>query len=383
MITNNNFDFIKMPEKKYMLIKANEALNISNTENKQLIFVYSVPKVGSTTIISSLRIFALNKLDLIHIHDEEMLNVLCHVNGVSINEIILYNKYLGREVFVINIYRSPIERKISAFFEKVGSYHFNTSDQNVNTYNVDKVINRFNNIFGHLDVGDHFIDKYNIPLPEHFDWNKKYLLVKHNDITYISLRLKDSSSWGQILTELFSTPIKIVKDYESTNKPFKELYKSFKTKYKIPINYLDEINQCKYLNYYYSPIELNEYVQEWRNKSTETKIGYTLDQYKVYKEITMENTYYDNIQTDHYIDEGCKCKACFLKRTELAFKIMRGLPVSERITHAEAKIQLIQKRVARANKINEVIQKIPLNNNLVSGKNFKKEMFNILTGKRK
>ena len=134
--TNQNvFDFIKEPEKLQILIKVNELLHINNSRNKRLVFVYSAPKVGSTSIVSSLRIFGLEKIDIIHIHDEEMLEVLGHIKGITINELILFNKYLGSDVYVINIYRSPLERKISSFFEKIGSYHFNTTDQNVNKYN--------------------------------------------------------------------------------------------------------------------------------------------------------------------------------------------------------------------------------------------------------
>ena len=119
-----------------MLKQANEMLNINKHNYNKLVFVYSAPKVGSTSIVSSLRLFCIKHMDIIHIHDEEMLQVLSHIKGITINELIIFNKYLGKDVYVVNIYRSPIERKISAFFEKVGSYHFNTSDQNINNYNI-------------------------------------------------------------------------------------------------------------------------------------------------------------------------------------------------------------------------------------------------------
>ena len=161
---NNIFDFIKDPEKLKLLISVNEKMNINKSQHNRLIFIYSAPKVGSTSIVSSLRIFGLDKIDIIHIHDEEMLQVLSRVNGITIKEIILFNKYLGKDIYVINIYRSPIERKISAFFEKIGSYHFNNVEEKVNNYNITKVINRFNNIFPYLAEGDHFVDRYNIKI---------------------------------------------------------------------------------------------------------------------------------------------------------------------------------------------------------------------------
>ena len=144
--TTTIFGFISNPEKQRLLLEINEKLNINKFPSNKLVFVYSAPKVGSTSIVSSLRIFGTDKISVIHIHDEEMLRILGSVTGVNVNEIILYNKHIGRDVYVIDVYRSPIERKISDYFEKIGSYHFNNRDEIVNTYNVNKVINRFNNI---------------------------------------------------------------------------------------------------------------------------------------------------------------------------------------------------------------------------------------------
>ena len=377
--SKNIFQFINEPYKLNLLNKANELLHINTSRHNRILFVYSPPKVGSTSIVSSLRIFGLEKIDTIHIHDEEMLQVLGHIKGITINEIILFNKYLKKDVYVINIYRSPIERKISSFFEKIGSYHFNTSDQIVNNYNIDKIINRFNNIFPYIQTSDHFIDKYNITIPPYFDYNLKYLLVKQNDITYISLRLKDSKQWGNILTNIFGFDIRIVTDYKSSNKEIKELYNLFKQKYKIPINFLDEIKNCKYLNFYYSPNELNEYYNEWYSKSTYITNSYTPEQYKIYNDITIENTNRDIIQLYHYIDEGCRCKACFIKRLDVSSKIKKNIYVNEKIIHTEAKTELIQKRVECANKINQTIRNKP---RTFRGRDFRQEMHNILQYKR-
>ena len=57
----NIFDFIKNPEKLKSLINTNEILKINTSKHNRLVFVYSCPKVGSTSIVSSLRIFGLEK----------------------------------------------------------------------------------------------------------------------------------------------------------------------------------------------------------------------------------------------------------------------------------------------------------------------------------
>lgn len=370
------FQFVKNSEKLQKLINANEVLKINKHNHKKIIFVYSAPKVGSTAIVSSLRIFGIKKLDIIHIHDEKMLEVLANIKDISINEIILFNKYLGKDIYVINVYRSPIEKKISAFFEKIGCYHFNVDDVEVNKYDITKVMNRFNNIFYWIGNGDHFIDKYNIKIPDKFDYINKYLLVLDNGIKYITLRLKDSNEWGRIMSDILGFNIQLIKDYEGSNKQIKDLYNKFKLNYKIPINLLNDIMNDKYLNYYYSEDEVKSYRFEWLVKSSEQRQSYSFEEYKLYENICMENCHFDKIQLNHYFDEGCTCKACSIKRYETICKILKGIEVREKIEHREAKNEWIQKRVMRANNINNYIKRLPLN---VVGKDFKNDMKSIVS----
>jgi hypothetical protein len=378
----NPFNFINDQVKMKLLSQVNDMLHINKFPTNKLIFVYSGPKVGSTSIVSSLRLFGTDKFSVIHIHDEEMLKVLGHINGITVNEIILYNKHLKKDVYVIDVYRSPIERKISTYFEKIGAYHFNNIDENVNKYNIHKVISRFNKLLPHLAIGDHFIDKYDIKIPDHFDYNNKYLLVQENGINYIKLRLKDVSFWGPILTNIFGTRICIVKDYESANKPIKDLYLLFKSVYRIPKNLLDDIMQCKYFKYFYSEIEQLEYYIQWLNVTTTNFVSYTTEQYKMYEELSIENAHIDYIQLNHYMDEGCGCKACDIKRAAIANKVMRGIPLSntDQIKHEEAKTQLITKRVNQVNRINNAIRNMPPPQTK-RGKNFKQDMSNIVKGR--
>ena len=103
----------------------NQNLNISNN----YIFIYTPPKVGSTTLVTSLRVSLGKSFNIIHIHDEVMLSVLTGINNVNINDIINYLANNGKNVYVIDVYRTPIERKISEFFEKLSSYHFNNTEE--------------------------------------------------------------------------------------------------------------------------------------------------------------------------------------------------------------------------------------------------------------
>jgi hypothetical protein len=352
------YNFINNTEKLELLKNANNILNITKSSLNKIIFIYSHPKVGSTSLVTSIRMFASHIYNVIHIHDEEMLKKLSNITNVTINEIILYNKHIGKDVFVIDVYRSPIERKISTFFEKIDTYHFNNSCKSINNYNLDKIINRFNKIYPFIGNGDHFIDTYNIDIPSTFDISNKYILLEQNGINYIKLRLKDSDLWSDILTNILKINVKIVKDYETSKKTINETYVRFKEKYKIPINYLEELDNCSYFNYYYSEKEKEEYFSKWSNKVDVYYKPFTPSEYKIYEYTSNENKYMEDIQIHHYLDEGCICKACYIKRIHMANKIINGDLIIEPIIHDIAKSELINKRIDYFNKVKNKITKI-------------------------
>lgn len=331
-------------EQKLSLLKdANHKLNICDDlveeKNRNIIFIYCPPKVGSTSLISSIRISAFNKFKVFHIHDENMLNVLCGIQDVTINEIIRYNKSIGKNVYVIDIYRNPIEHKISAFFEKIGSYHFNNTESNLNQYNVGKLIQRFNRLFPYLATSDYYREVYNISYPEQFNFGKKYLNQNIDGVKYIKLRLYDSNEWPRILREILGANIAIVNDYETENKPIKDIYKRFKEQYRIPSNFLDSVRACKNMNYYLSPQEIQQYIHSWQTKQAGAFNPFTENEYKIYNEISRENQYINDIQRSHYMDVGCSCTGCSRKRNIILGKAIRGENISESIDHNNANVE--------------------------------------------
>ena len=329
-----------------MLKEANQMLNIcddlSVEKNKNLVIVYCPPKVGSTTVVSSIRMSAYNKFTVLHIHNELMLKVLCKIDNVTVKEIVVYNKSLGKNVYVIDIYRSPIEQKISKYFEKLATYHFNNSPYVINNYNVNKIITRFNNLFPHLINEDHYKNAYKIPLPATFDFHNNYLLQTIDGIKYIKIRLKDSPRWGQILTNILGTQILIINDYETDNKPIKDMFKKFKDSYKIPKNFLKTIEEDPFLEYYYSFEERNEYLNMWRSKQAPNFQPFSHTEYEFYEKITNENQYMFEVQRTHYLDEGCTCKACEVKRNNIMTRIQQGEKVTDKIVHEQAKIEYLK-----------------------------------------
>jgi hypothetical protein len=355
-------------KEKVLLKECNKKLYLNNEALKNIVFIYCPPKVGSTTLVSSIRLSATPKFKVIHIHDEIMLHVLTGISGISINKIIEYNKSLGRNIWVIDVYRTPIERKMSEFFDKLSSFHFNNSEANLLGYDIRRLITRFNNIFEHLANGDHYKEKYNISTPSNYPFQQKYLTQKQNEITYVKLRLCDSMYWETILSDILKTKITIVNDYETDKSTLAELYKRFKKEYKVPVNYLEKISQCPYINYYYSEEEKEKYLTKWRESSTDVYLGYNENEYKVYLNICIENQWKKNIQTNHYLDEGCFCKSCSKKRQNMIINIRNGKPPSTKIIHVEEKKNInmkLNKKIPNVMRNSNLHQRIK--NNLMSG----------------
>ena len=51
--------------------------------------------------------------------------------------------------------------------------------------------------------------------------------------------------------------------------------------------------------------------------------------------LCLENQYINDIQIEHYIDNGCFCKYCSLKRRDIYFKSKKGETNFEKIIHTD------------------------------------------------
>jgi hypothetical protein len=333
-------------------------MNINESDQrKTIIFIYCPPKVGSTTLVTSFRLSSINSY-IFHIHDETMLNVICGVKDVTINEIIQYNKYLGRNVYVIDVYRSPIEHKISQFFENISNFHFNNTNENVNQYDVGRIIYRFNKLFPHLSIKDYYREVYNIPIVETFEHDKGYMIKETNGIVYIKLRVLDSEKWSNILKNIFGTEIFIIKDYETDKKEIGDIYRKFKNEYRLPAQYFEMIENDTNLSYYFSEIERTNYLNEWRNKLSYPFVTpYTRIEYVFYNELSCENQIYNAIQRNHYLDFGCVCVACSFKREKVLEKIKQGETKIEPINHVVATQEYALEINKKKKKLVEMISK--------------------------
>jgi hypothetical protein len=371
---------------------------LSSSVEIGVVFVYTPQKVGSTSLVTSLRLCANEYYYVCHIHDESKMGIpldLQQKYNITVRDLIEYNRDLGRAVYVIDIYRSPIERKMSFFFENLAWLHFNVDESKLKNYSIDRITTRFNSVFPYIANEDYYYAKYfegceEKPQPI-FDFEKKYLKTVMNGVTYIKLRLMDSEKyWPNILTELLGVEINICKDYETRGKEIGELYSKFASMYKIPLNHLSSIESSESERYYKNEEERMEYINNWKMRSTILCVMYDKLEYDLYESISKSNSQENKVRIGHYLDNGCSCDLCQNKRVLLRKSLLLGKKEyneSEKIFHCKVQKEENKKIVERINKINRSIaianigiaKKNKKNENIQIGSNIMKKIIHTTT----
>jgi hypothetical protein len=243
--------------------------NISKNKNNKLlmeklrnidVLIYCGGKCGGSTLKTT---FTHNNYITLHIHSNYCFQTtILQNNNTSIFDIINYNMNKKR-VYIIDSYRTPIERKISSFFQNI---HINLSDYE--NYTINELIDIFNERFFYDIENYHSIDEvfnhYSIPHFTEFDFDKKYNILHHNNITLIKIRFNEIGIWDKILSEIFQKKITIVPDNLTETKKINDIYNKFKNEYRIPDNYLDvDIHNDVNFKIYNNDNEQKKYLEKW------------------------------------------------------------------------------------------------------------------------
>ena len=227
------------------------------------IFVYCGGKCGSSTLENTLK---KNNYNILRLHSNQEFKLTYNCNR-NIFDILNENKK-NKKIFIIDSYRTPIERKISSFFHNII-----THVPNYNTLSIQQLIDIFNNKFLTKLETYHSINEvmnyYKVPLFNTFNFNDKYISFEKDNIKYIKIRFSDISEWNKILSKIFGKNIVIHPDNLTKNKDIYNLTNEFKKNYKIPKSYLEHIKtKDREFNVFLSDDEKKKYLNNWEKKST-------------------------------------------------------------------------------------------------------------------
>jgi hypothetical protein len=307
-----------------------------------VIFIYTPPKVGSTSLLSTLRVHLIETYDILHIHDEVMLQFFTGPSTVTINELIFYNAcYLKKNVYVMNVYRTEFERCMSEYFDKL-TFHFTIAPENIHKLPMELLKSRFKRILPNLLMKhDYYLSKYGIPksMQCEFDHDKKYIhqrllcsvkvngnnvenngepsdVVYSTNVNYVSLRLMDSGIWGEILGKIFNRNMHVMKDNDTSVKKIGELYNLFRAQY-VDYCVLDEMEQ-RFYGTLDDTLKNVKYLHE--NAMNMEKVmneGFSECECGVYVCLLSENELEVRLCVNDCSDVGCICVECMSKRVKM------------------------------------------------------------------
>ena len=198
------------------------------------IFIFCGGKCGGTTLANT---FSKNGFQTTHFHSLSCKGLF--ESNIELKDLleVLEKSSENKKIYIIDSYRTPIERKISSFFQNI-SLHL----PNYSNVPVQYIIHIFNtqclNELENYNSISIAMEQYEVPLFKTFDFGKRYNMVEKDNKIFIKVLFKDINKWNEILSEIFGKNIIIYSDNLTENKDVGELYALFKSQYRVPIAYL-------------------------------------------------------------------------------------------------------------------------------------------------
>jgi hypothetical protein len=231
--------------------------------NNVAVYICCGGKCGSSTLYNTFK----NYYDSIHVHD------FFYYDNSSLKNLIEKNKYIYNKIYIIDSYRTPIERKISSFFQNIDYILPDWEKMSIseiitfyNTYMFDVEVLNSEEYHPINDV----LQYYKLPPITEFNYDSRYIEICHENIHIIKLRFKDIKYWDCILTNIFNTPIELINENLSENKPYNTTYKKFMEEYRVPETYLyTQLIKDDQFKIYNTEKEQIEYYKFWSSRTME------------------------------------------------------------------------------------------------------------------
>lgn len=146
----------------------------------------------------------------------------------------------NKKIYIIDSYRTPIERKIASLFQHI---HENMPDYK--NKNIEELIDIFNTKYLNTIEEYHPINPtmryFGVEPFNTFDFKKKYVIKKKGNLIFIKLLFSNINNWEENLSEIFNKKIIIENSNISKNKEYYSIYNEFKIMYKTKKSYINNI----------------------------------------------------------------------------------------------------------------------------------------------
>jgi hypothetical protein len=262
--------------------KMNLLGKISNWIFLNPVLVYSVGKVGSSSIVNTMRKHGVHEVQP---HSLQMSRrgsyfvlpefryiekiYFCFKSWLMKRKTSLYLfSHANKKIKVISLYREPISRNISAFFEQ---YQY-VLDKNINDYATEGLINEFWKHANHdapLVWFDEEIKKtFNINVFDYpFDKEKGYTVIKKGNVELLLLTMEKVNDLENEIGDFLNIAgFKLAKTNRAEKKPYSEIYKHFKKDLTIEPLYMEKMYESQSVKYFYTAETIASFKTKWTLK---------------------------------------------------------------------------------------------------------------------
>lgn len=252
------------------------------------VLVYTMGKVGSSTIVNSLRklkvpemqphsltysrkgsYFVLPELSRLEKTIWGIKSQLIKVKA----QLYLKSK-VGKKIKIISLTREPISRNISAFFEQI--HHI--TDRNIEEISTSELIDLFWKFANHqtplIWFDQEIKELFGIDIFD-FEFDKKNgaVIINEGDIQILLMTLeKLKNQEAKLASFLGIEEISLSSTNRSEKKNYNRKYNQFMNQIEIPDNYIKEMYESKYMKHFYTQDEINDFKKKWiKNQNGELK----------------------------------------------------------------------------------------------------------------
>lgn len=205
-------------------------------------FIFSSHKTSTQTIKNSL-----NKFGVTACHGHILRHLNLKENELG-NFIIDYNQYNKTTPTFITVFREPISRLVSSFFQTYGtdmiqfghikdeteSILKTSSQKELQEIFIDELLTR--KLKGYPESLHILSNELDIVLsPENFTHHQNYLIMEHKHFKLIILKFENLiKNFQEILSSSLGSPCEIITSNKSSEKWYSNVYKDFKQQLSIP-----------------------------------------------------------------------------------------------------------------------------------------------------
>jgi len=242
------------------------------------ILVFTMAKVGSLSVYQSLKIFSTAPVFHIHTLDETEIAAgaqKCFDNGVYPNSrspVALLNTGVikkGRPFKVISLFRDPIERNISAFFDAFEVHMGIPASRYQDDMHTleDTFYTKVNHQYAIDWYDQHFKNGTGVDVYQtSFDVQKGFKIIKNDqcEILLLDSRMADKKKEALITDFCDLETFKLKNVNVTSQSKHADLYTMFKSHIRFRESYLNEQLNSRYFNHFFSTEDKQELVKNWK-----------------------------------------------------------------------------------------------------------------------